>query len=311
MSHDQFSAAQRRMLARFGIEWEGRYVDVPTIGGKAHVIVTGDGPPVMMVIGAGVPAAMWAPLMARLDGFTRYAIDMPGHGLTDRADFTTAQLRRLGTGFLCDALDGLGLEQPSFVSQSMGGLFTTWLALAQPGRVRSISYVGCPALLLGTSAPFLLRLSSIRPIGKIVSRLMPPSLSQVDKIAAMVGEDFSSLPELRRLLLELERLPHFSTDLIELHHALVRWRGPRPELEQTPDQLARITQPVQLVWGESDPFGAPEIGRRAAQIIPDARFHLVPGGHAPWLSHAQQVSALVAPFLQGQSRADSVSGGGQ
>jgi pimeloyl-ACP methyl ester carboxylesterase len=311
MSQDGFAKAQARMLERFDLDWEPRFVDIPTIGGRAHVIVTGDGPPLMMVIGGGVPAAMWAPLMARLDGFTRYAVDMPGHGLTDRATFTTSQLRRLGAGFLGDVLDGLGLEQPLFVSQSMGGLFTTWLALTRPERVRSISFIGCPALLLGTSAPFLLRLGSIPPIGRMLSRLMPPSLRQVDKVAKMAGEDFSSLPEMRHLLLELERLPRFGSDLIELHHALLRLRGPRPELEQTPDQLARITRPVQLVWGKGDPFGAPDAGRRAAEIIPDAEFHPVPGGHAPWLSHAGQVAAVVAPFLERQSQAQNVEGGTQ
>lgn len=312
MGATEYAAAQQRMLARFEIKSESRYVDVPTIDGRAHVLVTGDGPPVMMVIGAGVPSAMWAPLMAELEGFTLFAVDMPGHGLTDRATFATGTMRDLGVGFLRDVLNGLGLQQPLFVSQSMGGLFTTWLTLAEPERVRAISYVACPALMLGTSAPLPLRLGSVPPIGKLAARLMPPSPRQVDKVAAVAGEDFSAIPEMRDLLLELERLPHFGADLIELHHALLRLRGPRPELEQTPDQLAQITCPVQLVWGEGDTFGAPRAGRRAAGIIPDAEFHIVPGGHAPWLNHAEQVSAAVVPFLKRHATTRSpLSGGSQ
>lgn len=308
MSFEEFARAQQRMLDRHGVAAETRFVDVPAIGGRAHVLVAGEGPPVMMVIGGGVPAAMWAPLMARLDGFTLHAVDMPGHGLTDRASFSTSTVRSLGADFLEQVLDGLGLDSPPFVSQSMGGLFTTWLALRRPHRVRSISYVGCPALMLGTSAPLLLRLASIPAVGRLLARLQPPSPSQVDRVATIAGEDFSERPELRELMLALERIPSFGRDLTEIHHALVRLRGPRPELEQTPEQLARLTPPVQLVWGEKDPFGPPTAGRRALEIIPDAELAVVAGGHAPWLDDPERVGRLVGGFLRRHAVPSSRSG---
>ncbi|MGA7271154.1 MAG: alpha/beta hydrolase [Acidimicrobiia bacterium] len=305
MSITEYARAQQEMLDRYGLAPETDFVDVAAIDGRAHVIMCGDGPPVMMLIGGGVPAAMWAPLMARLDGFTLYAVDLPGHGLSDRAEFTTSTLRPMMTSFLRQVLDGLGLDRPVFVSQSIGGLITTWLALEDPDRVASISYVGCPALMLGTSAPFLLRLASIPPLGRLVRRLQPPSPKQVDLVADMAGEDFSDFPELHHLMLELERLPSFGEDLNQLHYAVVRLRGPRPELEQTPDQLARITQPVQLIWGQDDTFGPPTAGERAARIIPDAEVHVVPGGHAPWLQSTQRVAEILTPFLRKHS-ADAV-----
>lgn len=307
MSITEYTRAQQKMLDRYGLAPETHFVDVPAIDGRAHVITHGDGPPVMMLIGGGVPAAMWAPLMARLDGFTLYAVDLPGHGLSDRTEFTTSTLRRKMTSFLRQVLDGLGLDRPVFVSQSMGGLFANWLALEDPDRVASISYVGCPALMLGTSAPFLLRVVSIPPLGRLLRKLQPPSPKQVDLVADMAGEDFSEFPELRDLMLELERLPHFGADLNQLHYAALRIRGPRPELEQTPDQLARITRPVQLVWGQGDTFGPPAAGARAARIIPDAEFHVVPGGHAPWLQSTRQVAEIITPFLRKHS-ADAVRG---
>ncbi|MFG2086021.1 MULTISPECIES: alpha/beta fold hydrolase [unclassified Spirillospora] len=62
-------------------------------------------------------------------------------------------------------------------------------------------------------------------------------------------------------------------------------------------ELARVRRPVQMIWGERDPFGQEKSGRRAAAIMRDAELHLVPGGHAPWLYQARQVGALMRRFL--------------
>jgi pimeloyl-ACP methyl ester carboxylesterase len=293
-----YTEAQLRLLARFGVEAESRFVEVPAVDGRAHVLVTGEGPPVMMVIGGGPPSAMWAPLMAELSGFTLYAVDLPGMGLTSRVPYATEGLRTLAVNFLDQVVDRLGLDRPGFVAQSMGGLWTTWLALDRPGRVPAIVYIGCPATMLGTSAPFPLRLGSIPPIGRLLRRLDPPSLKQVDRFIAMAGEDFSHLPELRELMLAHELLPDSGAALFELVQAVVRLRGPRPQVELTEAQLTRLTQPVNLIWGDHDTFGPPSVGERAASIIPDAEVHVVPGGHGPWVNQPARVASLAAPFLR-------------
>ena len=78
-----FLDAQQRVLDRYRVDAQRRYVDLPTTGVQAQVLVAGEGPPLMMVIGGAVPAAFWAPLMAKLPGRTLYAIELPGFGLTD------------------------------------------------------------------------------------------------------------------------------------------------------------------------------------------------------------------------------------
>lgn len=152
--------------------------------------------------------------------------------------------------------------------------------------------------MMGTSAPFPLRLGSIPPVGRLLRRLDPPSLKQVDRFIAMAGEDFSHLPELRELFLAHGQLPDVGPALSQLMHALVQLRGPRPHVELTAAQLTRVTQPVQLIWGGHDPVGPPSVGERAAEIIPNAEFHVVSGGHAPWVDQPAQVASLAAPFLR-------------
>jgi pimeloyl-ACP methyl ester carboxylesterase len=46
------------------------------------------------------------------------------------------------------------------------------------------------------------------------------------------------------------------------------------------DDLARIAAPVRMVWGENDTSAPADAGRAASELIPDARFRVVPdAGH--------------------------------
>ena len=305
MSVPNYIQAQQRLLARFGIDAESRFVDVPAVEGRAHVLVAGDGPAVMMVPGAGTPSAMWAPLMAELPGFTLYVLDLPGMGRTSRMPYVTEGLRSFAVEFLDRVAERLELNRPVFVAASMGALWTTWLALDRPARVPAIVYLGCPATMLGTSAPFPIRLGSIPPVGRLLRRLDPPSPKQIDRFIAMAGEDFSHLPELRELFLAHAQLPNMGPALSQLLHSVVQLRGPRPKVELTEAQLTRVTQPVQLIWGDHDPFGPPSVGERAAEIIPNAEFHVVPGGHGLWVDQPARVASLAAPFLHDHTAASN------
>lgn len=301
----EYRSAQERMLDRHGVEAESRFVDVPLLAGRAHVLVAGDGPPVMMVIGGGMVAAMWAPLMAELDGFTLYAVDLPGHGLSDPTTYRTTTLRSTAVGFLEQLLDGLGLDEPALIGNSMGGTWSSWFALDRSERASVLSLIGCPALILGTSAPLPMRISTIRPLRHLIERLQPPSAKQVDRLAAMAGEDFSDLPELRDLFVAYEKLPDASHQILAMHRAALGLRGSWPEVQLNEPELARLTQPVQLIWGENDPFGSPAVGQQAAEIIPDADFHRVGGGHGPWFTQSDVVGPLVTNFLREHTTANS------
>lgn len=300
MSSEAFVEAQDRLLHQYGVPAESTYIDVPTVEGRAHVLVTGDGPPVVMVIGGGAPAAMWAPLIPHLDRFTIYAVDRPGFGLTDTAPHTTENLRALAVGFLGEVLDGLGLDRPVFVSNSMGSLWTTWLALDTPDRVAAMTQIGCGAVILDTSAPPPMRLIAVRGLGRLMMSLQKPSPSQAEQVLAMMNEE-SPGPELTNLMVECAKLPTYSSTWLELLNSVLRLRGARPEVSLGEDELAHLRQPVQMIWGEDDPFGRPEVGERAAGIIDDAEFHRIPGGHTPWLAHPERIGGLMSPFLRKHS----------
>ncbi len=297
MRDDDFTNAQTDVLERHGLAMDERWIGVPLIDGDAHVLAGGEGRPVVLLNGIGVPAAAMAPLMAGLDHTARFAVDLPGYGLTDTTPEFAGDLRANAVRFLVEVLDGLGLDRPVVVANSLGSLWASWLAIDHPDRVAALVHVGCPALVLDTSAPLPMRLLSVRGLGGLMMRLQPPSVRQVEQLAKMVHEH-PLPPDIARLILATERLDHFEDTFLSMLHQLLRLRGSRPELALTADQLTRIEVPTLLVFAADDPMGAATVGERVARAIPDSELHVVDGGHAPWLHHAEQIVPLVSAFLE-------------
>jgi pimeloyl-ACP methyl ester carboxylesterase len=297
MFDEDFSKAQAAVLNRYDLAAEERWIEASIVEGQAHVLVTGEGPPVVMLNGIGIPAAMWTPLLARLDGVTQYAVDLPGYGLTDTTPTFADDLRSNAVRFLTEVLDGLGLDRPILVANSLGSLWASWLAIDHPDRVAALAHIGCPAIVFDTSAPLPMRLLAARPLGRLMMKLQPPSERQVDHLAKMVKEH-PLPPEIVRLILATERLSHFEDTFLAMLNRLLRLRGNRPDLALTADHLTRIQAPTLLVFAKDDPMGAAPIGQRMADGMADTELHIVDGGHAPWLHHADQIAPLLTTFVQ-------------
>lgn len=74
-------------------------------------------------------------------------------------------------------------------------------------------------------------------------------------------------------------------------------RGSRSTLRLTEDLARRIDQRTLFVLGDSDPFGGPPVGRRAVEVMPDARFETVSGGHRPSLDEPELCARHLSEFL--------------
>jgi len=304
-ARQQFIDAQRRMLNRYGVKAESQFLDIPSIQGQAHILTCGEGPPVIMISGIGTPGAMWALLMAELGGFSLYVVDLPGYGLTDASEDFSDNIKHNAVRFLNEVMIQLELHSSSFVVNSLASLFSSWLALDQPDKVSAFVHVGCPALVLGTSAPLPMRLLSVKPLGHLMTRLQPPSEKQVKQLSKMVNEH-PMVPELVELLVATERLPGFRHTFLSTLNVLLRLRGSRPEVRLTARQLSRIEHPTLVFWGEDDPFGSVAVGERMVEALPPAELHVIEGGHAPWLKQAEEIGSKTATFLRHKANRNNV-----
>jgi 2-hydroxy-6-oxonona-2,4-dienedioate hydrolase len=290
--------AEERWFAKLGLSVTSRRISLSRPAVSARVLVTGDGPPVLFVHGGGSCASIFAPLLARMTGVRAYAIERPGCGSSDDFDYRGVDLRRHAVDFLDGVLDALDLDRVPIVASSMGGLWALWLALERPSRVSSLALLGCPALLLGTSAPFGMRLLSVPGLNRVLFALEPPSREQARRVLRRMGHDPStSDPDglLADVIMAAGRLPGYVTGFATLLERALRLGGTR--LPFSAEDLAQVRSPILYVWGERDPFGSVDVARSALRASRDGVLEIVPSGHLPWLDAPDVCAAAIARLL--------------
>jgi pimeloyl-ACP methyl ester carboxylesterase len=298
-----FESAERRLFEVYGLEAESRFLELRDPQMQARVMETGEGAPVVLVHGGGGVGATWAPLMAKISGARLVVVDRPGFGLSDGFDYRGVDLRRHAVTFLESVLDALGIERAAFVGNSMGGLWSFWLALDRPERVSTLAQLGSTALLTGTMAPLSMRLLSVAGLNRLMLAAERPSPDQARKFLARLGHDEAvidrQLPEeFFEMLAASQELPDYATAWSTLVERCLTLRGAVPDVRLGTEELRRVRQRTLFVWGERDVFGGPEIGELAVRLMPRAEIAAVPGGHLPWLDEPEVSAEAVSRLLR-------------
>ena len=295
-------AAEQGLFARYGLEYKTHFVELDEPRLSVRVLEAGEGPPVLMVPGGAGDAWPYAPLMAELNGWRMIVVNRPGGGLSDAVDFRTVDVRRLAVETLRAVADAFELERVPIISNSMGGLWSFWFALDSPERVSNMAQMGCPALVLDTSAPFFMRLLGVPGINGAIAPVMQPK--SADSALQGLRSQGSSQQDIDRMSEETAEaayqffnLPTYLDTWKTLIGAVATLTGANPRYRLGADQLQRVQQPVQFVWGEKDPFGDLNVARQAAEIMPDARLYEMETGHLPFLDRPQETARVIREFL--------------
>ncbi|WP_242111901.1 pimeloyl-ACP methyl ester esterase BioH [Luteimonas aquatica] len=251
-----------------------------------YIETLGEGPPLVLLHGWAMHGGVFAPLAARLrERRTLYLVDLPGHGRSrDSAvpltpeDCAAAILERVPAAPWC--------------GWSLGGLVALHAAATRAASV--------PALLMLCASPRFVRGADWRYgmspeiFRDFASGLRGDYRGTLERFIAL--EAYGSTDargELRALREELfargEPAAHVLADGLELL-----------ETADLRDALPRLAQPSLWIAGRRDRLVDPRAMREAAALAPDARFAQVEhGGHAPFLTHADEVAALIGDFLDG------------
>lgn len=295
--------AEQTAYDHYGLDYTDHYIDLDDLDAQLRVAKTGQGPPLVLMIGGEGKGLTWLPLLPELDDHTLYVVDRPGGGLSDGVDYRSHTLEDLAVRSTTAVFDHFNLDSAPIVANSMGGLWTLRFALAQPDRVSAIGLLGCPALYPGTSAPLPMRIGSISFLsGLIVERLMQANnAADVRDAWEFLGHPKATRERLSEAFAEawyrMETLPTYVPTWIGILQSALRLRGANPQAAFTTDDLQSISAPVVLLWGSDDPFGSIKTGRAGARSFPTAEFHEVGMGHLPWLDNPARCGELLETFL--------------
>lgn len=267
----------------------------------------GSGPPLLLVHGFPLSGFTWRKLLPELaKRFTCWVPDLPGMGgseWTDATDFSFP-----GQGRTLKALaDRLGLERFSVVAQDTGGTFARFLALEDVDRIERL-------VLVNTEMPH--HRPPWIPLYQLLMRL-PGTTTAFDLLMRSnaflrsgmgFGGCFCDLSLIEGDFHEHVVLPLLGSpkrmDGMRRYLIGAQWAP----VDALAELHARLTMPVQLVWGADDPTFPIADARRMLPQLPDARLVEVPG--ARLLVHEEKpedVLRAVVPFLGSDRAREAVS----
>jgi pimeloyl-ACP methyl ester carboxylesterase len=167
--------AETRLFARGGLQPEESFLDLYSVGVRLRVLSAGAGPPLVMLPGVSLVAAVWAPWLAGLAGYRALLVELPGHGLSGPVAYRPGAVRDHGLGLVDGLFDALGLATAPVLGHSLGGMLALWHAAARPGRIASLVAIGDPAVTLpGGTVRLPLSLLTVPVLGQAMLRTPTP-----------------------------------------------------------------------------------------------------------------------------------------
>lgn len=299
--------AEQRLFAHYGLEYKEHYIEVEDPNIRVRVLEVGSGPPVLMVPGGNGISTELVPLMAELPDRRLIAINLPGGGMSDGIDFRQVDYRALAVAVLTAVLDAIEVERVPVVTNSIGATWMFWLALARPERISRMVQTGCPAFLFGTSAPLPMRLLSVPLLNRLLFPMAQPGnpdevRSTLRMLLGSSREATQALPDVFvETFYQMFHLPTYRLASLSFLETVLTLRGSKERYQLGADDLSRIEQAVLFIWGENDPFGSVNVGRRAVQAMPDARLEVAETGHVPYIDAPKACARFIRDFLS-QSR---------
>lgn len=228
------------------------------------------------------------PLVAR-EGARAIAIDLPGHGLSDKpADAAQYTIDALVQAVL-DTMDALGVARAILVGHSMGGPIAAALTVTAPERVRALALIA-PAGFGGELSVRIGRWLTPRIVAPVLPYLVPRwSIELV--FAFTFGRLYRPTPRDIDEYWAPTQYPAFVHAQWDLLHRF-DWRA------GADGSFASITVPAVVIDGTEDHFVVRRWVRRYARTLRHAHYVAVKGsGHVVMQEAPVQVLDALRPFL--------------
>ena len=261
-------------------------------GANVRYFRLGQGPPVLLIHGLGESSLVWCSNMEELaSNHTVIALDLPGHGASDNPlwDYSLDSSRE----FLIAFMDSLGLQRPSLIGNSMGGLLSLSVGLDRPERVDKLVLANSAGL--GREIAGFLRLLSLPLLGEFMAR---PKQRGSRFVTSHLPDTDDGLAEVFVAALSEERQrPGNTASMLRMLRAGVNLLGVKPWAVLT-NRLSELKAPTLLLWGRQDVIFPVKHAYRAAKLIPKVWLKVFDNcGHWPQRDARNDFNSLVLRFL--------------
>ena len=273
-----------------GVAFEQAYVDVD--GVRTRYLHAGQkGKPALIFIhGTGGHAEAYSRnLRAHGEHFDVYAIDMLGHGFTDKPDKPyliddyVAHLR----GFM----DKLKLDRASLSGESLGGWVAAHFAVVHPERVSKLVLNTASGDKVNPEALARLRTLSVEAINDPSYERIRGRLEWLMHDKSKVNDDLVASRQAIYAQPSMKRAIHH---ILALHTPEAR-----AKYAIKPEQWKALKAPTLVLWTDNDPTATVQVGQELADAIPGSAFVVMKGcGHWPQFEDADTFNRIHIEFLQ-------------
>lgn len=241
-----------------------------------------DAPAILLLHGSNADLHTWEPWVAALKGQYRVIrFDQVGHGLTG-PDPQEDYSRDNYVADILEVADALGLERFILGGNSMGGKHALAFAVAHPDRLTGLVLVdgsGGPMLDLDPkekdedSGNIGFTIARMPGVNLLAEQITPRSLIAQSLEQSVSVKSVASPAAVDRYW-ELLRYPG------NRRATLKRFSQPYDPLTEA--EIAAVTTPTLILWGEEDRLIPVEAGQWLAKTMPNNRLVIYPGiGHLP------------------------------
>ena len=252
--------------------------------------ISGEGDPLLLVMGTSGSIPLWGELLPRLaERYRVIAFDNRGLGGSERGEgpISVAGLAEDASALL-EALD---VPRAHVLGWSLGSAIAQEMALAHPEQVASTVMYATWGRCDGFQRSVLTALR------------LPYAVRDMESALAIAGIAFSPQlldnPDLEQMMGAM--LPAFPQDDAQMQVTVEQWDADL--VHDTLDRLGGITAPTLVVVGEQDLLTPTWQSKAVADAVPGARFELVTGpgsSHALHLERPEDLVRIVDGFLAEQ-----------
>jgi 2-hydroxy-6-oxonona-2,4-dienedioate hydrolase len=231
-------------------------------------------------------------LEAHAEHFWTWAIDMLGHGYTDKPGHPLEIAHYVD--HLLAVLDAIGAQTVYLSGESLGGWVAARAASDHPGRVER--------LVLNTAGG-----SQADP--RVMERIRTLSMAAAEnpdwatvqaRIRWLMADKSKGYDDIVASRQKVYQQPGFAaamSDIMALQDPEIRARN-----LLGPAEYGAITAPTLVLWTSDDPTADVSEGKRISEMIPGARFEVMAGcGHWPQYEDPKTFNRLHLDFLLGRS----------
>lgn len=275
-----------------GVSFSQGYLDAR--GVRTRYLRAGDPskPALVLLHGSGGHAEAYVRnLEAHAEHFSTWSIDMLGHGYTDKPGHPLEVAHYVD--HLLAVFDAIGADKVNLSGESLGGWVAARAASDHPERVER--------LVLNTAGG-----SQADP--EVMKRIITLSMAAAEnpdwetvqaRIKWLMADKSKGYDDIVASRQKVYQQPGFDaamSDIMALQDPEIRARNLLGAAE-----YGAIKAPTLVLWTSDDPTADVSEGRRISEMIPGARFEVMPGcGHWPQYEDPKTFDRLHIDFLLGK-----------